>query len=172
MGLVFQRRSSDMIYGHTGKSFDDFILIIWSLSSIDHVSLRPRSLQVQRGRVFKVAGFHKHLQISSIFHNNNPGFKVQSRPAVSFGICSLCCNVESVCSNKVVDTRVAGCISVPCGYGMQRNCSHTVYEFCFCRRALQLTSNQNSRPRSPVIIDFFLSNKHSSLKQTTGCQIQ
>lgn len=49
-----------------------------SFSCADHISLRPRSFQVQRGRVFEAAGVHRHFQISQMLHTHNPGFQVRS----------------------------------------------------------------------------------------------
>lgn len=46
----------------------------------DHISLRPRSVQVQRGGVPKTARFYSHLQMSQMLHTHNPGFKVQILP--------------------------------------------------------------------------------------------
>lgn len=49
-------------YERTNGRTDEVMCL--SFPCTDHISLRPRSFQVQRGRVFEVAGVHSHLQIS------------------------------------------------------------------------------------------------------------
>lgn len=64
------------------------LLQLWQSFSSDYISLRPRSLQVQRGRVFEAAGLHNHLQIPSILHTHHPGFTVKYFVEwICFGVC-------------------------------------------------------------------------------------
>lgn len=72
MWLCMLQEGCVMVNSHVA----DFTALINSFST-DHISLRPRSLQTQRGRVFEVAGFHNHLQISKMLHAHNPGLEVR-----------------------------------------------------------------------------------------------